>query len=339
MPFVIAGAVALFVVFLAGAAFLGQSESSPSPVGTRARSVTVAEIARLELSTTPDALAKRLGVEAKDNGLSVELRGSPFTFIGFHWDKDHLEHVKLVTLTAPSSGVPAEVTERAKAQLGRTFRPAATGGHQFSSGGAGFSIGSGVQASVHVFEDPRWKQQMAAMFVVLKGAALGTSDVLDERTKRDILNLDYPLARVADVDTGATVDGAEREVRRVFPGAVSAAEVHRVGLGHAWLDSAVLVWNNEPRGKFDRVNLYFSPEFDFKAEREDVERCLTPDLGAPRVIVANHLAGDVTLTFDSKPKQVYAHVSHQLIQLRPDADSEEARRAFKKALVTLSSCR
>ncbi len=326
----IAAAVAL-VGSLSGGSASGAVASSTE------REFTTAEVAAVDLATTPEALAKRFGVPVRSNGVSLNLRGGRFKSVGFHWDDGHLEHVSRVVLSALDSGIPPDVVERTRAQLGRALRPAATGGFQYGGSGAVLSISSGVYASANGFEDGRWKERVKALFTVLKGAALGTSDVLDERTKRDVLNLGYPLARLTEIDFELPVESAEREMHRVFPGAVSAAERHDVGLGHPWIDNAMVLWQNSARGKFDRVNLYFAPTFDFKAQREDVARCLTPVLGAPRVNETNHLAGEVTLTFSGGPDDPRVHVSHQVVLVHP-APNGSVKASVSKVLTALAAC-
>jgi hypothetical protein len=325
------------VFALIGSRTQGQLAQGSAITGSLGSGATVPEVTSVDLATTPEQLAKRFGVEVYKNGIHVSLKDAPFASIGFFWDQSHLEHVNSVALTPLSSGVPPVVLERARAQLGRVLRPASTGGHQFGGDGVNLSIGSNVYVGAHGQEDPRWKARMVAMFTLLKGAALGTSDVLDERTKRDVLNIGYPLGRLADVDIAVAVDGAEREVHRVIPGAVSQAERHDVGLGHPWLETAMLVWENAERGKFSRVNLYFTPSFDFKAQREDVVRCLKPLLGEPRVNTTDHLAGQVTLTFHSNQKLPYCHVTNQVVMLHPSKEPD-SKATFKKALETLAAC-
>jgi hypothetical protein len=335
---------AAFVVILLGgivtlATLANSSRSAPggtAPAATRA--ATVDEIAKLDLAITPQQLAERFGVTVRDNRLHVELRGGRFESVGFFWNQAHLEHVSMVSLSPLKTGIPADVLERSRAQLGRALQPAATGGHQYNGEGVGFSIGSNVSIVANGFDDPRWKGRLSALFTVLKGAGLGTSDALDERTKRDVLNLGYPLARLAEVDFDVPLEAAEREVHRVIPGAVSAGERHDVGLGHPWFGNAMILWENEARGKFAQINVSYASTFDFKAQREELEHCLKLAFGTPKVRTSNHLAGEVTLTFDSDPKLPWVYVSNQSVMIRSARQQTDGKAGARKALKVLAGC-
>jgi hypothetical protein len=201
------------------------------------------------------------------------------------------------------------------------------------------SLASGFVINAVDLEDPRWKQRIAALFTVLRGAGLSTSDVLDERTKSDVLNLGYPLARLTELDFGVPVEIAEREVRRVVPGAVSAGDHHDIGLRHAWFQRARLVWTNAPSGKLKRVELSTAPNFAFDFQREDVARCVHPLLGKPRVTIQNHLANEHTYEYEANPKrspQLRARAGD--FTILPPTGAKDAAEGVKRLLAVLASC-
>lgn len=331
------GGIATVVALVGAVKGVSVSGSSAAVGGSNERGLTPAEIAAVDLAATPEVLAKRLGVPVQSNGgVYAKLSGGRFESVGFFWDEKHLEHVSRVNLSALPTGLPADLVERTRAQLGRVLRPASTGGFQYGGDGAGASISSSFSIGAHEFDDPRWKSRVDALFTVLKGAGLGTSDKLDEKSKRDVLNIGYPLARLGEIDFDLPVESAEREMHRVFPGAASANERHDVGIGHPWLDSAMVLWTNAANGKFDRINFYFTPTFDFKAQREDVARCFTPALGAPKVSETNHLAGEATLSFGGGPNAPRVYISNQAILMNPAANRVKA--SMKELLAMLAAC-
>jgi hypothetical protein len=325
---------ALLIALIANV--VGRREQRLGP--GEAAGVTVADIHKIDLATTPEQLAKRLGVKSEDNAVRATLRDAPFVTIHFNWNRSHLEHVCTVSLDPPKSGIAAGVIERVQAQLGRALRRSDDGRYRLMNAQTTLEIGNSVYANVRVGEDPRWKARMVALFTVLKGAALGTNDLLDERTKRDVLNLDYPITRIGEIDIDVTVDGAEREVRRVTPGATSQAARHEVGIGHPWVATTTLYWQNVERGKFDRLYLFFAPEFAFKAQREEVQRCLTPLLGAPEVHTTDHLAGQVALGYESNPKLPAVFVNDTAMMITP-TKRPDAKASLKRVLDTVAACR
>jgi hypothetical protein len=332
---VVAGAAVLaFLLLRQGVAGPGPAVAAASIGG--AKGATVAEVVKADLSATPEQMAKRFAVTVTNGHVRVPLSGARFESISFFWDATHLEHVNMVMLQTLASGMPADVVPRVQAQLGRAFTTPGSGGHAFVGNGVALSVSSGFYINAHRFDEPHWKTRLNALFTVLKGAGLGTSDVIDEKTKRDVLNLDYPLARLAEVDFDLPVENAERELHRVIPGAVSAGERHDVGLGHPWFVSSMLFWENQPRGRFLRVYLAHARSFDFKAQREDLQRCVKPALGEPKVDVTNHLAGEVSLSYRGGPKDAQVHVTSQNVII--NAAEGNVRESVRKVLLALATC-
>jgi hypothetical protein len=328
---VLGGLLLLGLVVAAVAVSRGDLELPGAPRAAAKRDTfSVAEVAAVELAITPDQLAKRFGVGAGKDEVVLKLSDAGFSALHFGWNQDHLEHVSSLVLVPSTAGMPPSVVQRAKAQLGDALLVP----------GMGISLGAGFVVRVTDFADPRWKQRMSALFSVLKGAGLGTADALDERTKRDVLNLGHPLGRLGEVDLGVPVESAEREVHRVIPGAVTRAEDHDVGVAHAWFQSAELSWVNAPRGKFARLTLTFAPGFDLKAQHDDLERCVKPLLGKPRVTVRNHLANEFTLRFAGNPKRSpEVGVDAKYVTIEPPRGAKDPAASVKPLIETLASCR
>ena len=218
--------------------------------------------------------------------------GGAFESVRFSWDPAQLDHVSMISLTAREAGVPPEVLERARAQRGSALRPAATGGHQYNGEGVNLSISSNLYINAHEFEDPRWKERLAAQFTVLRG------------------------------------------------GAVITKQRHDVGLGHAWFSSAMLQWENAADGKWQSVHLHYPASFDFKAQRAALERCLSAVFGAPKVDVTDHLAGEVTLRFESAKAMLRMYAVKQSIMIFPvrGAKTDTSSSGLRQAIETLASC-
>jgi hypothetical protein len=338
----IAAVAFLVVTGSAVAVFVGMA-SRATPGTMASGQATRAEVAAANLARTPEQLRDELGAKQSNRPgfVYVMLDDETFSQASFGWDSSHLEHVRLVTLNAArGKKIPPEVLERARAQLGRDLRASKTGGHQYGGYGVNFSISeTSLHINAHEYE-PGWKDKLGALWTVMKYAALGGQETLTEKTKRDVLNLGYPLERLGSVRIDVTVDGARTEVKRVIPGAHSKSEVHRVGIGHPWVARADLRWKNEAGGKLNSVNLFYPPEVDLKAQREDIELCLTPLLGAPKVTGTDHLAGKVTLRFEGKGGVPSIMVTGQYFGIQMQSwDAAPATQAgFAKLLETLSAC-
>lgn len=309
-----------------------------------AKTSTIAELAATPIAARPDEVAKRHGVQVLGTrGATVQIRLSDGAIreAAFYWDKDRFDHVSSITLWSRTEPPDfTEVVTRARAQLGRRLRPAATGGHQFHAKGVAFSASSTVQILHGANAAPGWEDAFAAMWTVLKGAALGTDDKLDERTRRDVLNLAYPLAVLNELDFETVVDAAEREVHRVAPGADSDGERHTIGLEHPWFESAWLGWANKADGKWTGATLYFPDELDFKAQHEAIIACVAPVLGEPRKLVSDHLAGTFSLQFRAQGGRPWVDVGERTFQIYPHHGFGEPATAdgFHALVTALAAC-
>jgi len=333
----VGGGTMFLVALLSMVAFVNASRGSATGAGKKA---TPAEVAAAPLNSTPEQMAQHFGVQIYRGTVHVDLDHPLFDRAHFSWDENHLEHVSGLTLSSIEDKIAPDLVERIKAQLGRVFRGASTGGYQYN--GHRVNLGyntSNVGVHAHTFDDPRWKERFAALWTVLKGAALGTQDRLDDASKRNILNIDNPLMRINDIRFDIDVDGAEREVKRVIPGAVSRKEHHSVGLNHPWFESAGLSWENAEGGRWSGVNLSYPKEFDFKAQRSELERCLEPVMGEPKVHVRDHMAGDVYLTYDPKKGLPYLTVTDQMLMMSlRDQRDPTTRRGLHRLVKALSKC-
>jgi hypothetical protein len=193
---------------------------------------------------------------------------------------------------------------------------------------------------VHNPDDPRWRERLAALWRVAKGAALGTTDAIDVASRRDLFNLDYPLGVIAEIGFDTIVDDAATEVHRVAPGAESDGKDHTIGIEHPWIERAWLTWENKPGGKWYSATLYFPAELDFKTQHAPIEQCLTAQLGAPEKLVQDHLAGTFSLQYRAKGGKPWVDVGSQTLSMYPHYTfGDPATAAGLRALITaIAAC-
>src|SRR6185436_8532259 len=119
---------------------------------------------------------------------------------------------------------------------------------------------------------------------------------------------------------------------------VCSSDLHVIGIDHPWIETADLIWQNQAGGRWGQALLYFTPELDFKAQREDVERCLTPALGAPTKQEGDHLAGDVTLDYTRGGGVPRVYVAKQLVMILIDAGEGDTAAGLAKVIATVAGC-
>lgn len=282
---------------------IGTRTSGPSkkrPLGERAS--TVAQLVATPLAATAEEVASRHGVSVTGTSVRVLLSEGPFREAWFQWDsKDDPDHVTHVRLKPRDPEAPlGDVVARARTQLGRALREVSSGDYQFGAKGVYFTVKSDVVIFASPREAPVWKQRLELMWSVMKHAALGTDDRIDDRARRDLLNLGYPLSVLLDIDHGTIVDDAERAVLRVAPGADSEGERHTIGLDHPWFERVMLRWENAPGGTWGSIVLYYPRELDFMTVYEPLAACIRPLLGEPKRIVQDHLKGTFWLQFRAR---------------------------------------
>ncbi|MDX2088320.1 MAG: hypothetical protein SFX73_10745 [Kofleriaceae bacterium] len=314
------------VCALGGVALLVASVALLAPAGGPRRTTTtaptkmtsVAELLATPLRARPDQIAARHGVAVVDTTVLLHLSDGAFREAALFWDRSDLAHVRSITLWPRQAGADlSDVVARARALVGPRLRAAATGGYQFHSKNVSLVVSSIVAVDARPSDDPAWQEQLSAMWVVLRASAFATSEVLDERTRRDVLNLSYPLGVLAELAPEVNVDDAKREVHRVAPGADSAGPRHTIGVEHPWFETVTLGWENQPRGAWTQAILYFAKEVDFAAQHPQLVACLAPVLGEPKRLVSDHLAGTFTLQFPAHGGRPWVDVGAHGLQFYP----------------------
>ena len=143
----------------------------------------MADVAATSLAATPAQLASRHGVPAHGTTVIVRISDGMFDEVSFTWDKHQPDHVRWITLRPRRGADLAGMIARAREQLGPRLRPAATGGFQFNAQGMSFNLSSNLTVGAFDNKHPDWPRRLAAMWTVTKGAALGTSDRIDDRVR------------------------------------------------------------------------------------------------------------------------------------------------------------
>jgi hypothetical protein len=184
---------------------------------------TPAEIAKVSLATSPEQLATQLDARIRDGAVSLELTSGVFREITFEWHTQPRDHVTRVTLEA-SFKTPTAVIQRAQNQLGNALRftpvtqdPSTTELSDILAGGSDSWIFEGpavtlvlrsgdygainvpfrVDLRAHRLDDPTWKDQIDALWIVLGFAAFDTNRSLDDH-HRTALRLHATLPTAAE---------------------------------------------------------------------------------------------------------------------------------------------
>jgi DNA-directed RNA polymerase subunit RPC12/RpoP len=283
----------------------GASSSKKTPQERRS---TMAELAATPMAATPREVAERHGVEHREGFVQVRLSDGPFDRAYLHWDTPGADHVTQLRLYGRDKPDLSAVVARARDQLGRRLREASSNDFQFPANGGYLTVSTDVAAWVK-HEDPQWQARMEALWTVVKGAALGTSDRIDDRARRDLFNIGYTLADLKKIDLEAVVDDAGREVRRIAVAAEDRGDRHVIGLDHPWLETAWLRWENKPGGRLVSVVFYIAKEVDLTSQVDVLGACLQPLLGEPKRQVTDHLAGKFTLSWEARDGHPSIHAS------------------------------
>jgi DNA-directed RNA polymerase subunit RPC12/RpoP len=291
-------------------------QDAASPPSPKERRSTMAELAATPLAATPREVAERHGVKPDKDSVEIRLSDGPFDRAYLRWHAPGADHVTQIGLYGRDrEDELAEVVARAHAQLGRRMRKAAAGGLQLSSQGWSLHISAAfVQAAVK-HEDPRWRARFEAVWTLVKGAALGRGDRIDDHARRDLLNLGYALPELAGIDLEAVVDDAGREVQRIAAGAEDHGDRHEIGLAHPWFEGASLRWQNKPGGKLTSMLLHAVEDVDLTSHADALAACLRPVIGEPRRQVTDHLARKFTLRFEPPGLRPALHVGPTAIGL------------------------
>lgn len=316
-PVVLAVGAAVLVIAVTSVVLIHRTPPRVAPTATPpVRRATAAELAATPLASTPQEVAARFGVTVSGATVEVPLADDRFASARFHWRDGHLDHVGEISLRALPEADLTEVVTAARAQLGRRLRPTSDY-HAFSARNVSFTIGAQVTLLASQLDAPGWQERFAAVWTVMRGVALGTGDAIDDRVRRDVLNLAYPVTVLAEIGFTTDVDGAAAEVHRVAAAAEHDGADHVIGLGHPWFERAILRWDNRPAGRWTGITLYFPDELDFARTADAMAACLTPVLGEPERLVRDHLAGTFALQYAARGGRPWVDLSDRVLSIYP----------------------
>lgn len=338
--YAVVGIVAVAAISISA---ITKQRSAASSAGDTGRKSKSADVAATPLAQTPQQLASRHGVKSNETSVVVAISDGMFDQAVFTWDKGAPEHVRWITLRPRAGADLQKMVARAREQLGRRLRAAATGGYQFNANGASFNLSSSLSVgapSPLSKEDPHWRERLAAMWTVTKYAALGTAERIDDRVRRDVLNIGYSLSDLTLIGFDTIVGDAAREVQRVMPGAEPNGETHEIGLEHPWFETARVRWLNEAGGKLWGVILHYPVDLAFKTLVDPITACLTPVLGEPTKHINDHVTGRSTLRYAARGGLPSVDVTEQTLHVYVRSGFGEAVTAagYHSVITTLAAC-
>ncbi len=278
--------VAVLVIVLAAVAFVVSIGASARHgiLGTR---LDVAALQNVSLAVTPAAMTTATHVPVGNNEyMAVPLSGSTFESISFQWDEADLSHVYAVRLQFGKSPPDvAAITARLRVVLGS--RVDASGNFGWEGASAGFSKDDfSVIARVDGgpgSKNPHWKQQLDALWDVVRASALGLKVPVDDDVVRDWLGRGRAPSLLASIDPSTDVDASDAAVRRVFPGALCDPVWTRcrVALDHPLLSEVSLFWEDKSQAELERVEFKLVASEDGATDQVTLEACLQSAYGPP----------------------------------------------------------
>ncbi len=181
---------------------------------------------------------------------------------------------------------------------------------------------------------------MTVLWSVLLHAAFETPITLDERTRRDVLDLGYPLATIAKIEFDSDVTEAEEAVHAVAPNAKSDGASHRLMIAHPFFESAQLSWENTEAGQWRSVSLHFPVEISLPQIADSLMACLQPVVGDATKNISDHLAGTFTLQYKAQGGKPWIDVGEQVLQLYPHYSFGDPATApgFAEVITALAGC-
>jgi hypothetical protein len=350
----------------------GAARTGMDPTSTGApTALPMARLATLSLRQTPEAMAKITGVAptkdpSGDLAMRVPLSGGAWDALNVVWDASDPTHAKEVftyASTAPAND--AAIRQRVAAHLGRRFDK----NDNFFFNGAYFSYGgtyARAAADLKISTDPNlhWKDQVDAMWDVLRASVLGLDVAISNGESRDWLGRGYPLTALGAIDPGIDVDRSTAAMQSAFPavhsqivnrstGAMQSAFPavhsqmsirlqHTLAVDHPWYGEVEVKWPNAKGGTLEEAWLRPPPQMNNKfASQADVEACVKAAFGPPhRRYEGDHLGGDYST--DWQPAEggeirVYGQMVDVTVT-SPFAPKKMSQAGWRKAMNALDAC-
>jgi hypothetical protein len=241
-------------------------------------------LATLDLAQTPARMAKTLGGNPSETSAYAKLRSDDFEFVSMSWEDKDLSHPRSFYLKAKDPK-----NQAARAAVTKKLRRLDPNG-SFSWEGVHLSVNDDGSLSASVRAElsgnqpnPRWRQQLAAAWKLMVGAAFGLALAPTDDEMNTLLGTGYPFGWLASIDPATPIEGAATAVTAKFPGAVaetsSGVKVH-VPLDHPMFRQIDLDWGNKKGARLE--NTYMRGTGRFEAGRDALVDCLIKAFGPPR---------------------------------------------------------
>ncbi len=295
--FAILLAVGLVAVVLVVVIALSTRKGRPATAS--ATDFDAANLATLSLHETPEEMGAIVGATANASlGMRVRLKGSPFDYVRFTWDKADLSHVQSFSFDS-GTALAGDAAARRTLQelLGRRLQNGS-----FSWGGGNLNYlpqNMSASATLHISnrgrgpDDPHWKDRLDTLWAVGR-KAVGLNVPVSDAQRRAWLGLGYPLSSLRALDVDTDVDGSVAMMQQAFPGTVSqviGGLDFDVALDHPWFGSATFNWPNAKGGRLTMVRIGAPPGMQYLPNQADIETCLEATFGKSHIVAEDHLKG------------------------------------------------
>lgn len=276
---------------------------SPGSAYVDPKAVAPERLAKLTMRESLATIAGKLGLTSNDEKrLRVPLKDSPWDAVLFEWEDADKQHVAEFTLTASAPVPEAKAIRKAMTDA---LPPRWDNEEYFRWVGVTVYVPKDQKMiSVHVTVDDErgagWRTQTEVLWAIIGNAALGFDAKVDADGVRDFLGGGKPIVELAKLDPDVDVDGAQKAVVAIFPGATvqkAGGLDFTVPLDHPVWREVELSWPNEKAAKLQRM--YFRPQGQKVKAQAQLAKCFEKALGTTaRTMESDHLAKKVDYLFD-----------------------------------------
>jgi hypothetical protein len=265
------------------------------------------QLATLPLAQTPASMAKVTGATADSravggNTMNVSLSGGPYDGMNLDWDAADTSHVSAAYLFASKPVTDASVRTKLQAVLGR--RLDANGNFNFGQAYLAYkpdSVSVHVELSMGSEKNAHWKDEMDALWDVVRSTVLGQSVKVTDAEERSWLGKGYSLTTILEVDPATDIDHASSVMTADFPGVSTRQSIgaeYTVAVDHPWFGGAELTWPDKPKATLSEMDLTPPPGLTSFVSQSDVDACVTKTFGAPKRKTPPDHEGSYDTTWD-----------------------------------------
>ena len=252
----------------------------------------IADLAKLSLGQTPEAMAKVTGVPSKPTklgkiGMRVPLSGGAWDTMAVTWDPADPSHaIAVVVFSSAAPADDAAIRERLTKLFGSRLRKDGTFLAPWNSIMVSYDASSASAMYVGGFDSdafPRWREAQDAAWDVVRSAVLGLDVTVTDAALRDWFR-GYPLSAIAELDPAIDVEHAAAAMEASFPGAspsVSRGFEVTMGVEHPVFGQIKLSWGRGKGSTLKEATLRPPLPASALASLEDLEARVQGALGKP----------------------------------------------------------